>query len=892
MKKNKFLLKIFVGTVAFLTMPSALSVQQLPLSKLNMTVSANESTYIWNGAVDTSWYRNEETVFHITSAEQLAGLQELVNAGKTFAGKSVYLDSDIFINADADYENWISTEPDNIWTGIGSSAYPFNGTFDGQNHSVYGLYSISSGLFGVVQNAVIKNIDVQHSVMSSKNDIGMICSKAINSKISNCDVSGYIDASASGTNVANVGGICGYLQYGTITNCNNYCQFTSTGNVITGGICGTASPADSAVVFQIMDCNNYGQITAEGISSYAGGILGYSPFNISVAAESIIARCSNFGEINANDAGGICGRYYFQREDFTGRIRRLVISNCANSGMVCGVNAGGLLGYSYTPVVSMIPCIENSYNVGKIVGTTKGSLVGYERQVTTRINCFYLPEISDKGGIAKTQAQFASGEVAYLLNNSSDSGIWKQEIGKDAYPVLTTTDNNTVYQYKNCQNKVVYTNDETFAGITGRHDFSVEDTAAENALFSEADCVTPAQYYKSCSLCGEISTNQEDIFAFGEPLGHDMTEIPAKEPTLTESGNYQYWICSHEDGVYYKDSEGKERFENLEDTVIPSMGKRLDIAFGHNVALNNNLGIIYYVPADKLDGFENVRLVLQKEQFNADGSECNLKEEVLSSYKIEDSGYGDEYVFSYRNIAAKEMNSKVYASLYAEKDGITYISPVDEYSIAIYANNKLEKSSTKTELKTLLVDMLNYGATAQTYFNYNTGNLANSSLTLEQQELGTNADTLSIGSAAAETKISSPKATFSGKNLLLGNNVAIVYYMTFDNSVNKNDVTLELTYQTVTGTIVTKCVPFKDFVKGEYTGEYRYDFSEIKAKDSCQPVTAVLYQNEEQISNALTYSVETYAYNKLNNNATNSNLREIINAMMVYCKSAEKYFST
>ena len=118
-----------------------------------------------------------------------------------------------------------------------------------------------------------------------------------------------------------------------------------------------------------------------------------------------------------------------------------------------------------------------------------------------------------------------------------------------------------------------------------------------------------------------------------------------------------------------------------------------------------------------------------------------------------------------------------------------------------------DESLSKAALKTLLVDMLNYGAAAQTYFNYNTGNLANSTLTAAQKKLGTSASSLNIASDASETAISSPKAQFTGKNLLLGNNVALVFYMTFDSSVDKNNVTLELSYATVTGETVKKTVP-------------------------------------------------------------------------------------
>ena len=57
-----------------------------------------QTTDIWDGTADTSWYTGHETEseYHITTAEQLAGLAQLINTGTiTFEGKTVYLDNDL-----------------------------------------------------------------------------------------------------------------------------------------------------------------------------------------------------------------------------------------------------------------------------------------------------------------------------------------------------------------------------------------------------------------------------------------------------------------------------------------------------------------------------------------------------------------------------------------------------------------------------------------------------------------------------------------------------------------------------------------------------------------------------------------------------------------------------
>lgn len=51
---------------------------------------------VWDGTSDISWYSADQSVFEISTAEQLAGLAELVNQGNDFDGKKILLLNDIF----------------------------------------------------------------------------------------------------------------------------------------------------------------------------------------------------------------------------------------------------------------------------------------------------------------------------------------------------------------------------------------------------------------------------------------------------------------------------------------------------------------------------------------------------------------------------------------------------------------------------------------------------------------------------------------------------------------------------------------------------------------------------------------------------------------------------
>lgn len=215
------------------------------LTLMPATALAESTVDTWDGSADTSWYTGHESdaEYHITTAEQLAGLAQLVNAdpGETnFAGKTVYLDKDL----DLSRHEWIS-----IGTGRGGtrSKYAFCGVFDGKGHVISNLYShesyiggadeshnlLRNALFGNVYNGEVKNLGVKDAEIwiDPKDDSaagkGILVDWLGKSKITDCWTSGSI---YSGTKIEkNIGGIVGVTVQGcTISGC--YSTATLTGN--------------------------------------------------------------------------------------------------------------------------------------------------------------------------------------------------------------------------------------------------------------------------------------------------------------------------------------------------------------------------------------------------------------------------------------------------------------------------------------------------------------------------------------------------------------------------------------------------------------------------------------------------------------------------------------
>ena len=270
-----------------------------------MGVFAESAADVWDGTADTSWYTSapDASEYHISTAEQLAGLAQLVNAdpGTTnFAGKTFYLDNDLDLSG----HEWIS-----IGTVLGGDypEYSFCGVFDGQGHVISNLYShesyiegadeshnlLRNALFGSVYNGEVKNLGVANAEIwidpkdNSAAGKGILVDWMGKSKITNCWTSGSI---YSGTKIEkNIGGIVGITVQGcTISGC--YSTATLTGNFTNSeGYYTEPNPADwpcdtiGGIVgarfdgnLTVTDCWFDGKIVVNSLQAAVGGIVGYT----------------------------------------------------------------------------------------------------------------------------------------------------------------------------------------------------------------------------------------------------------------------------------------------------------------------------------------------------------------------------------------------------------------------------------------------------------------------------------------------------------------------------------------------------------------------------------------------------------------------------------------
>ena len=259
---------------------------------------------------DVSWYDPDKNTYVLTDSKDLYGLMYLSNSKIDFKDKKIVLANDIQVNTGKSQE-WAKNEntPDEVynWDGIGKYA-TFLGEFDGQGHTVSGLYGVTNtsniGLFASVgAKGKLKNICLTNTYFGSTKTgsagVGSIVGR----------LEGDIDAAYSDAILVsignNTGGIVGYKNDdidNKITNCW-YAGTMMVGGNASGGIIGRMY----AGAMTVNNCLFSGTLSIGGEkrSASVGGFVGR------VAGELKIDGCLNSGIFEFSEASNM---------DSTGRV--------------------------------------------------------------------------------------------------------------------------------------------------------------------------------------------------------------------------------------------------------------------------------------------------------------------------------------------------------------------------------------------------------------------------------------------------------------------------------------------------------------------------------------------------------------------------------------------
>lgn len=320
--------------------------------------------------------------YQIETAEQLNNVRN-------------YMKSHFVLNRDIDMSNIKNFVP------IGTKENPFEGFFNGNNHTINNLTIKQDdldavGLFGNSKDGDFRNISLDNLLIQvdkksydyTSDDLSSIyvggivgCRETYDTyknKILNCEVKGKI--SVVNSHNVYIGGIAGVS--GKVYSCKNYAKinivsnkdgrWVNDGDVKCGGIVGHSS----AIYGIIENCHNYGDIKGvSGNQLEIGGISG---------EQGSISRCNNYGNIS-----GRTTQYWSWGSGS---------NNC---------NSGGIVGDTYGDTFYCI-------NYGNVYAKAENGAS------------------AAAGGIAGYSGFYGSGRVQYCINsgNSIISQREKKESGK------------------------------------------------------------------------------------------------------------------------------------------------------------------------------------------------------------------------------------------------------------------------------------------------------------------------------------------------------------------------------------------------------------------------------------------------------------------------------
>ena len=428
MKKNIFLYVLFL----------VVSMSLLTSSCIMTTASTGDYLIydVWDGSTEMEPMENESgSIYNIYNARQLYTLQQrgTYPAGDTYRLKA---------NIDLAGKNW---------TPIGTSSSYFQGTFEGEGHTIKGLKLPNlnnTGLFCWIQGvsslntAKVENLNIILSdgniTSSTVHRVGVLAGYAQYAEITNVTISAASGAKLNIISTASmdlyVGGIIGdSLSDTTISESSSNVNITAKSfsfNCSSGGISGKITSAN------ITKCYNRGKIFAESSATitHAGGITGTMENSASISSSY------STGEITATGYGSA----------YSGGIAGLAksISYCYATGDVSAITsssafAGGIAGYLNSST------INNCYARCNITTNTSsitdfafaGGILG-NRSSGVVMNCIFLRGIINASGTICYAGNIAGTfNGADINNTASSSGIHRDPMSSDTDANNGTLDN-------------------------------------------------------------------------------------------------------------------------------------------------------------------------------------------------------------------------------------------------------------------------------------------------------------------------------------------------------------------------------------------------------------------------------------------------------------------
>lgn len=556
---------------------------------------------------------------------------------------------------------------------------------------------------------------------------------------------------------------------------------------------------------------NYGTIQNVNVVDSYFQNTGANTGGVSGYNGGTIKNCTNSGSVNGtNNVGGVSG---FNVSNIT---------NCVNSGSVSasGMYVGGVSGINVEGTITN--CI-NSGNVSCGASNGVGGVCGMNQKcsITNCINSGSV-SVSGSGIVGGVSGINFNGTITNCINSGSVSASGMNVGGVSGYNSEGTI-TNCYYDNEKC----------TVGGITGK------DEAGSAEGKTSGEFASGAVTYL---LNGSKNPAEGETRAWYQNLGENGDAYPVLDSTH---------------GTVYLDGTS---YTNTKPIVIPTETK----VQGHSLTLNGDIGVNFYATLEDAVKNSTTAYVL----LSCDGADTKvmISDAVGKGTEIVTVGGKDYSCYKFScNVVAKQMAKPITAKLYTDdKD----TNPIDLGSYAVKDYTEILQSSQDETLKTLVTKMLDYGAHAQNYFGYDTGNLAATPSDLTSVVIPDSYPTVL-------TETATDKIKYYGSSLVLESETTLrIYFNIIDGSIDASKLTTDK------GTVVKKTDTL-----------YYVEITNIQAgKLGAEQNVTVSYDGTVQFN--LKESAFSYAQKMASEGSVSDTLKNLLKALYQYGTEAEIYFAS
>lgn len=364
-------------------------------------------------------------------------------------------------------------------------------------------------------------------------------------------------------------------------------------------------------------------------------------------------------------------------------------------------------------------------------------------------------------------------------------------------------------------------------------------------------------------------------------------ELPKKEEEHTHSYVWTYNKDAYRDSNKVEHDGTETGVCSCGDTITrTATGTGSLRVTTYNLTLSAGIAVNFKTKTSTVQKFDKVWCQVKK--YNASTGEYNDPESIEESF-IDGTNTG----FKYTKIAPQAMADNMIVTFCAERDGIVYEGTIPfEIDVRTYVMNQLNKQTTNTSTAVLFVDMLNYGAAAQDYMNYNKTDYINSQLTDTQKSWATpliDNDDYVDSQNSSYVVCENAKAAWRTAALRLESSVD--FKLSFSDAAKGTSLTdisnIKVKVQLEDGT-VKWFNPIDDpecFEPYGTQGRWYFITKDIAVANLVNPVYfTICDENDNPISNTFKYSAESFTRRQVGKAIKNT-----LDYMQVYAKAAANY---